>query len=372
MSHSSNSSLLQLNRPDELAPQPAGAISQEAEERQYLETHESRHLPVAFRSRANSNSSEYPDQPVASTSSGAMYLNVDPTFYISHDSASARPERCEADCSAQLAAVKAGIVGKVIPREQWQPDESSALCTYPFCTAIFASTSSYFSLAPRRHHCRKCGKLYCASHSSSRALMYDESDRISQQRVCDMCTGKSEDAADFSRTSSRRASNASEVTTDASDFILTPGESTLSRISTRSGVISPAPVSFDSSLAPIEGWMDKDGVLSLYPLAHPSTARQTVVPAAGPLFAPSRKALRDAREREQTLTLRQRRMGGDKDMAPLKFGGHSFGSVSEEDEEEEAEEVRVPLPKSGLLRNKSTSSRLSARSHSRDKRIRIA
>lgn len=53
MSHSSNSSLLQLNRPDELAPQPAGAISQEAEERQYLETHESRHLPVAFRSRAN-------------------------------------------------------------------------------------------------------------------------------------------------------------------------------------------------------------------------------------------------------------------------------------------------------------------------------
>jgi hypothetical protein len=89
------------------------------------------------------------------------------------------------DCTEQLAAVQAGIVGKVISREQWQPDVSSALCTFPFCTTIFASTSSYFSLAPRRHHCRKCGKLFCASHSTSRALMYDETNRLSQQRVCD-------------------------------------------------------------------------------------------------------------------------------------------------------------------------------------------
>lgn len=201
--------------------------------------------------------------------------------------------------------------------------------------------------------------------------MYDETNRLSQQRVCDLCTGKNaDDDVSFSRCTSRRASNASEVTTDVSDHILTPGESTLSRISTRSGMFSPAPPAADSPLAPIEGWMDKDGVLSLYPLAHPSTARQTVIPAAGPLFAPSRKVIRDAREREQSLTLRQRRLG-DKEMAPLKFGGQSYGSVSEEEGEEEEDEVRVPLPKSGLLRNKSTLSR-NGRSASRDKRIRIA
>jgi hypothetical protein len=274
------------------------------------------------------------------------------------------------DCTEQLAAVKAGIIGTVVPREQWQPDVSSALCTFPFCTTIFASTSSYFSLAPRRHHCRKCGQLFCSNHSSTRALMYDEANKLSRQRVCDLCTGRNDEEASFSRSSSRRASNASDVTTDVSDNIVTPGESTLSRISTRSGMISPAPVAVDSPLAPIEGWMDREGVLSLYPLAHTSDARQSVIPAAGPLFAPSRKAIRDAREREQHLTLRQRRLG-ENGVTPLKFGGQSVGSVSEEDEEEEEEQVRVPLPKSGLLRNKSTSSR-NGRSASRDKRIRIA
>lgn len=53
MSHSSNSSLLQLNRPDELPPQPECAVAQELEQVKYLETHESRHLPLVFRSRAN-------------------------------------------------------------------------------------------------------------------------------------------------------------------------------------------------------------------------------------------------------------------------------------------------------------------------------
>lgn len=287
-----------------------------------------------------------------------MYLNQDPVSSTSSDVARPdRPSHSAVDCCSQLAALKAGIIGTVMSRDQWQPDSSSALCTFPFCTTIFSPTTSYFTLGPRRHHCRKCGKLFCGAHTSRRALMHDEQGNLVKERVCDTCVGRKEDGESLSR----RRSNASEVTTEVSDAILTPNDLVLSRCSTRSAFATPL-ASPDETLAPIEGWMDKDGVLSLYPLARPPTLRQSALPAAGPLFAPSKKAIRDAREREQGLTLRQRRFGDN-----IKWAGSP--DTEDEDETSETESVRGALPPRGLLRQRSINS---SRSPQRDRRRRIA
>ncbi|MES1912742.1 MAG: hypothetical protein MHM6MM_004967, partial [Cercozoa sp. M6MM] len=61
------------------------------------------------------------------------------------------------------------------PREQWQPDASSAVC--PACDSIFA----WFS---RRHHCRLCGMLVCGDCSQKRVRVQDEARPV---RCCDMC-----------------------------------------------------------------------------------------------------------------------------------------------------------------------------------------
>jgi hypothetical protein len=43
---------------------------------------------------------------------------------------------------------------------QFQPDASSTHCDSPSCTRTF----SYFT---RRHHCRRCGNIFCEQHSSN-------------------------------------------------------------------------------------------------------------------------------------------------------------------------------------------------------------
>lgn len=80
--------------------------------------------------------------------------------------------------------------------------------------------------------------------------------------------------------------------------------------------------------------MDKEGVLSLYPLALPPTSRKTAVPAARPLFSPSQAAIRIAKEKEQQAVsnLRQRRLGGDADSIRVRSRRGSMESLSEEEE----------------------------------------
>jgi hypothetical protein len=64
-------------------------------------------------------------------------------------------------------------------------------------------------------------------------------------------------------------------------------------------------------LAPIEEWMDRSGILSLYPLAvMPShskrPASRTTQPAVGPLFAPTLSERRNAREKQLQRQSRRR------------------------------------------------------------------
>ncbi|KAK4137151.1 hypothetical protein BT67DRAFT_96541 [Trichocladium antarcticum] len=44
-------------------------------------------------------------------------------------------------------------------RQHWKPDHESAVCDHTTC-------KRYFSYFTRRHHCRKCGNIFCDAHSA--------------------------------------------------------------------------------------------------------------------------------------------------------------------------------------------------------------
>lgn len=173
---------------------------------------------------------------------------------------------------------------------------------------MFAQTA--LSLRPRRHHCRRCGLIFCNNHSSNRVSLQNAEDndrRIISQRVCDGCyNALSESIAE------RRESDVPSLTSSADsavDDTLVNPEPTLGRSLSYEAVEETHP-----RLAPIEDWMDRSGVLSLYPLAvQASHSRRGQSPTAttravAPLFAPSISERRNAVEKKlERLSLRQRR-----------------------------------------------------------------
>lgn len=191
-----------------------------------------------------------------------------------------------------------------------QPDEDCAFCNHPFCSTMFGQTS--LPIGPRRHHCRLCGLIFCNTHSTGRLSMLPSNGRNypTLQRVCDGCRGTSqEDSNDRRRPSETAPSLVSSEGSAHDDNLASPKSSRFLR--------NLSSVTFDESedcrLAPIEEWMDRSGILSLYPLAvQPSHSRRARSPssirAAGPLFAPTMSDRRSAKERElERQSLRQRR-----------------------------------------------------------------
>ncbi|KAL5354410.1 Zn finger protein [Pseudogymnoascus australis] len=51
-----------------------------------------------------------------------------------------------------------GRVTDLPSRDHWKPDSDASICDAPSCTRTF----SYFT---RRHHCRRCGNIFCDTHS---------------------------------------------------------------------------------------------------------------------------------------------------------------------------------------------------------------
>ncbi|CAJ2506158.1 Uu.00g002880.m01.CDS01 [Anthostomella pinea] len=106
-------------------------------------------------------------------------------------------------------------------RQHWKSDTEAALCDEPSCMRSF----NYFT---RRHHCRKCGNIFCDSHSASSVPLdqdanYNPKGVIS--RACAHCY--SDFQAWRSRTNSQASSEESSVvrgsrTTPASPMIATP------------------------------------------------------------------------------------------------------------------------------------------------------
>jgi hypothetical protein len=68
-------------------------------------------------------------------------------------------------------------------RNHWKPDHSAAQCKSSTCTRPF-------SILNRRHHCRRCGDIFCSSHSPH-AIPLDQEARFhpegTLQRACDNC-----------------------------------------------------------------------------------------------------------------------------------------------------------------------------------------
>eukprot|EP01062_Namystynia_karyoxenos_P014725 TRINITY_DN15310_c0_g1_i2.p1 TRINITY_DN15310_c0_g1~~TRINITY_DN15310_c0_g1_i2.p1 ORF type:complete len:518 (+),score=96.91 TRINITY_DN15310_c0_g1_i2:86-1639(+) len=62
----------------------------------------------------------------------------------------------------------------------WRPDEDAAEC---------AQCGQPFHFVRRRHHCRRCGEIFCNDCSSERHVPYGDANE-EPQRVCDACARK--------------------------------------------------------------------------------------------------------------------------------------------------------------------------------------
>ncbi|KAI0199670.1 FYVE zinc finger protein [Astrocystis sublimbata] len=107
-------------------------------------------------------------------------------------------------------------------RQHWKPDTRASICDEPSCLR-------HFNYWTRRHHCRRCGNIFCDFHSAF-AVPLDQdahyNPRATVSRACAHCF--SEFQAWRSRTNSQASSDDSSdrnvsQTVPASPIVATPG-----------------------------------------------------------------------------------------------------------------------------------------------------
>ena len=90
-------------------------------------------------------------------------------------------------------------------RDHWKPDVASPSCDSPHC-------SSNFNLFVRKHHCRHCGHIFCATHAPQ-TIPLDQNAKFHpdgiQSRACDTCFRQYQ-RWDTARTLRRKNSHTSE------------------------------------------------------------------------------------------------------------------------------------------------------------------
>ncbi|GAA5912721.1 FYVE zinc finger domain-containing protein [Sporobolomyces salmoneus] len=57
------------------------------------------------------------------------------------------------------------VKGRMLPKSEWKPDEAAQTCADQDCQLRF-------DLLNRRHHCRACGDVFCAGHSSRATFLW--------------------------------------------------------------------------------------------------------------------------------------------------------------------------------------------------------
>ncbi|KAI9166915.1 FYVE-type zinc finger-containing protein [Paramyrothecium foliicola] len=95
-------------------------------------------------------------------------------------------------------------VTSVPTRKHWKPDTESSLCDDPTCKRNF----NYFT---RRHHCRRCGNIFCDSHSNVVVPLDQDANfnpRAPPSRSCNHCFEQFK--VWHFQNASRTASNASD------------------------------------------------------------------------------------------------------------------------------------------------------------------
>ncbi|KAI8380984.1 uncharacterized protein BYT42DRAFT_287680 [Radiomyces spectabilis] len=71
----------------------------------------------------------------------------------------------------------------LLPVSEWQPDHEAQQCELKD-----TGCSAQFGWLQRRHHCRKCGRVYCHTHSTNRLPLFEpQTERAHWSRVCDSC-----------------------------------------------------------------------------------------------------------------------------------------------------------------------------------------
>ncbi|KAH8595720.1 hypothetical protein B0O99DRAFT_511527 [Bisporella sp. PMI_857] len=76
-----------------------------------------------------------------------------------------------------------GAVTAQPSRDHWKPDAESSVCDEASCTRYFG----YFT---RRHHCRRCGNIFCDLHSTFRIPLDQDANyhpKGTQSRSCQHC-----------------------------------------------------------------------------------------------------------------------------------------------------------------------------------------
>ncbi|KAN0009570.1 hypothetical protein ACTFIU_006865 [Dictyostelium citrinum] len=81
--------------------------------------------------------------------------------------------------------------GTAIGKAEWKPDQSSLECN---------DCQLPFTLIRRRHHCRKCGSIFCDSCSSFYSILPIEYGYTGQQRLCRSCNNSFEQKKQYFET----------------------------------------------------------------------------------------------------------------------------------------------------------------------------
>jgi len=84
---------------------------------------------------------------------------------------------------AEWSAEGLGKVTDLPTRDHWKPDPESTICDEPACQRCF----SYFT---RRHHCRRCGNIFCDMHSLYTIPLDQDANyhpKGTRSRACEHC-----------------------------------------------------------------------------------------------------------------------------------------------------------------------------------------